>query len=82
MRGALMLKYHGTHLIRAGFIGAVLIVLIVAVGLAPERLMSWAKTIHYQALFSEAGGLTTGNKVLVSGVKVGTVSDVSLRDGD
>jgi phospholipid/cholesterol/gamma-HCH transport system substrate-binding protein len=77
-----MLKYHGTHLIRAGFIGAVLIVLIVAVGLAPERLMSWATTIHYQALFSEAGGLTTGNKVLVSGVKVGAVSGVVLRDGD
>ncbi len=77
-----MLKYRGPQTIRSGFMGTVLIVLIVAVGLAPERLVSWATTIHYQALFSEAGGLATGNNVLVSGVKVGTVSDVSLQDGD
>lgn len=77
-----MLKYHGAHLIRSGFMGAVLIVLVIAVGLAPERLVSWATTIHYRALFSEAGGLAPGNKVLISGVKVGTVSDVSLHEGD
>lgn len=77
-----MLKYRGAHQIRAGFIGAVLIALIIAVGLSPERLLAWATTVHYQALFAEAGGLANGNKVLVSGVKVGTVSDVSLRDGD
>jgi len=74
-----MLKYHDAKHIRSGFIGAVLIVLIIAVGLAPERLVSWATTFRYQALFSEAGGLTAGNNVLVSGVKVGTVSDVSLH---
>lgn len=77
-----MLRYRDAKHIRSGFIGAVLIVLVTAVGLAPERLLSWATTIHYQALFSEAGGLAAGNNVLVSGVKVGTVSDVSLRDGD
>jgi phospholipid/cholesterol/gamma-HCH transport system substrate-binding protein len=33
-------------------------------------------------MFSEAGGLATGNAVTVSGIKVGTVSDVSLHDGD
>jgi len=77
-----MLKYRGTHLIRSGFIGAVLIVLIISVGLAPQRLVSWATTVRYQALFSEAGGIMPGNKVLVSGVKVGTVSDVSLHEGD
>ncbi|BBZ40248.1 MCE family protein [Mycobacterium conspicuum] len=77
-----MLRYRDAKHIRSGFIGAVLIVLVTAVGLAPERLLAWATTIHYQALFSEAGGLAAGNNVLVSGVKVGTVSDVSLRDGD
>ena len=77
-----MLKYRGAKRIRSGFIGVVLIVLVVAVGLAPERLVSWATTIHYQALFSEAGGIAAGNNVLVSGVKVGTVSDVSLHEGD
>ena len=38
--------------------------------------------VRYQALFSEAGGLAAGNAVTVSGMKVGTVSDVSLRNGD
>ena len=77
-----MLKYRDAKHIRSGFIGAVLIMLIIAVGLAPERLVSWATTIHYQALFSEAGGIAAGNNVLVSGVKVGTVSEVSLHDGE
>ncbi|WP_142256590.1 MCE family protein [Mycobacterium colombiense] len=80
MRGALMLKYRGAHLIRPGFIGTVLILLVVAVGLAPDRLISWATTLRYHALFAEAGGLLPGNKVLVSGVNVGTVSGVSLDD--
>jgi len=77
-----MLKYRGNNLIRVGFIGVVLGVLVIAVGLAPERLVSMATSLRYQALFSDAGGLTTGNDVTVSGMKVGTVSDISLRHGD
>jgi phospholipid/cholesterol/gamma-HCH transport system substrate-binding protein len=77
-----MLKYSGTGLIKAGFIGAVLIVLIILVGLSPDRIVALATAVRYQALFSEAGGLATGNAVTVSGIKVGTVSDVSLRNGD
>ena len=42
VRGARMLKYRGSKLIKAGFIGVVLIILVIAVGLQPERLMSWA----------------------------------------
>ena len=52
-----MLKYRGSQLIRAGFIGVVLIILVIAVGLQPERLLSWATAVRYQALFSEAGGV-------------------------
>jgi phospholipid/cholesterol/gamma-HCH transport system substrate-binding protein len=77
-----MLKYRGNNLIRVGFIGVVLGVLVIAVGLAPERLVSMATSLRYQALFSDAGGLSTGNDVTVSGMKVGTVSDISLRRGD
>jgi phospholipid/cholesterol/gamma-HCH transport system substrate-binding protein len=77
-----MLKYRGAHLIKAGFIGAVAIILVIAVGLQPERLVSAATKVRYQALFSQAGGLQPGNDVTVSGIKVGTVSEVSLRDGD
>ncbi|MEB3068201.1 MCE family protein [[Mycobacterium] vasticus] len=74
-----MLKYSGPQLIRSGFIGLVLVILVIAVGLQPERLWSLATQITYRALFSEAGGLTTESKVKLSGVDIGTVTDVSLR---
>ncbi|HEX2214148.1 MAG TPA: MCE family protein [Mycobacterium sp.] len=76
-----MIKYRESNLIRAGIIGAVLIVLIIAVGLQPERIINWATAIRYQAFFAEAGGLSAGNEVKVSGVEVGSVTDVSLQRG-
>ena len=77
-----MLKYRGSSLIRSGFIGVVLIVLVIAVGLQPETTsLPWATSIKHQALFTEAGGLVPGNDVKVSGVKVGTVSSVALQRG-
>jgi phospholipid/cholesterol/gamma-HCH transport system substrate-binding protein len=78
----LMLKYRGAGLIKAGFIGAVLMVLVILIGLSPDRLAALAASVKYQALFSEAGGLAPGNPVTVSGIKVGTISDVGLRNGD
>jgi phospholipid/cholesterol/gamma-HCH transport system substrate-binding protein len=77
-----MLRYRGKHLIRVGFIGAVLILLVIAVGLQPQQLWSLATTVRYQALFTEAGGLAAGNDVTISGIKVGAVSDVSLQGRD
>ncbi|MGP4055576.1 MCE family protein [Mycobacterium sp. 4D054] len=76
-----MLKYRGTQLVRAGFIGVVLVVLTIAVGLNPERLLTWATSVRYQAQFTHAGGLVAGNEVKISGVTVGSVSDIVLRDG-
>ena len=76
-----MLKYRKSNLARAGVIGIVLIILVVAVGLQPEKLASWATAIRYQATFAEAGGLVVGNDVRTSGVKVGSVTDVSLNSG-
>jgi len=75
-----MLKYRNTNLARAGFLGVVLVLLVIAVGLQPERLISWATGIRYSAEFAEAGGLSSGNDVKVSGVKVGTVTDVALGE--
>jgi phospholipid/cholesterol/gamma-HCH transport system substrate-binding protein len=75
-----MLKYRDSKHIRSGLMGVILMILVVLVGLAPQELVSWATMIRYRALFSEAGGIESGNNVLVSGVKVGTVSDVSLDD--
>jgi phospholipid/cholesterol/gamma-HCH transport system substrate-binding protein len=77
-----MQKYRGNSLIRAGIIGVVLAILVVAIGLQPERLAQWATALRYQALFSEAGGLAVGNDVTVSGIKVGSVSSVKLDNGD
>ncbi len=76
-----MLKYRGAKLIRSGFIGLALIALVITVGLQTQRLLTMATSIRHKALFLEAGGLAPGNDVKVSGVKVGTVSDVALRDG-
>lgn len=77
-----MQRYRGSQLIRAGFIGVVLIILVIAVGLQPERLYQWATSLRYQAAFTEAGGLTVGNDVTVSGIKVGSVSSIELENGD
>ena len=77
-----MLKYRGAGLVKAGLIGVVLAVMVILVGLSPDRFTQWATMVRYQALFTEAGGLATGNPVVVSGIKVGTVSDVKLRHGD
>jgi phospholipid/cholesterol/gamma-HCH transport system substrate-binding protein len=74
-----MLKYRGMQLIRTGVIGAVLVILVISVGLAPERLVSWATAIRYQAQFADAGGVAAGNDVTISGIKVGTVSNVALQ---
>ncbi|KAA0096918.1 MCE family protein [Mycolicibacterium sp. P1-18] len=76
-----MLKYKGSRLVRAGFIGVMLIVMIIAVGLQPQALISWATSVHYRALFTEAGGLTSGNDVKVSGVTMGRVTSVELSHG-
>lgn len=79
MYRTLMLKYRGRHLIRAGFLGVVVTVLVIAVGLAPERLVALATQIQYQAQFADAGGITAGNDVVISGTKIGTVSDITLE---
>lgn len=76
-----MQKYRGSSLVRAGVLGAVLIALVIAVGLQPQQLWAMATSVRYQAVFAEAGGLAAGNDVKVSGVTVGSVSDVTLERG-
>lgn len=76
-----MLKYRGSQLMRTGLIGLVLIILVIAVGLQPQKLWSWATSIRYHAVFADAGGLSPGNDVKVSGVTKGTVSAVTLNRG-
>ncbi|RDH77171.1 MCE family protein [Mycolicibacterium moriokaense] len=76
-----MLKYRNNPALRrVGFLGVVLALLVVGVGLQPERLIAWATGISYEAEFADAGGLASGNDVKVSGTKVGTVTDVALGE--
>lgn len=77
-----MLRYRGKHLARMGLIGIILIGFVVAIGLQPEQLVQWATSVRYQARFTEAGGLGTGADVTLSGIKVGSVTDVVLDNGD
>lgn len=77
-----MIKYRGMHLVRAGFMGVVLVLLVIAIGLQPERIINWAGAIRYHAVFAEAGGLAAGADVKIAGVKVGNVTSVSLSHGD
>lgn len=76
-----MLKYRGTRLARVGVMGVVLAVMVIAVGLAPERLIAWATTVRYYAIFGDAGGLDLDNDVMVAGTKVGSVTDIALAHG-
>lgn len=75
-------KYRGSKLIKAGIIGVVLMILVILIGVQPLRLLSWATALRYQALFTEAGGIQSGNDVTVSGIKVGQVSSIELVNGD
>jgi phospholipid/cholesterol/gamma-HCH transport system substrate-binding protein len=81
VRRAVIQRYRGRHHIRTGFIGLVLVLLVISVGLQPQRIREMFTSARHQALFADAGGLAPGNDVKVSGVKVGSVSDVSLQQG-
>ncbi|MXP23302.1 MCE family protein [Gordonia sp. HNM0687] len=76
-----MRKYRGSRLVRFGCVGLVLIFLVVMAGLNFARFTMWLTTVPYRADFTESAGLAAGAPVLVSGVRVGAVSDVSLVDG-
>jgi phospholipid/cholesterol/gamma-HCH transport system substrate-binding protein len=76
-----MLKYRGSSLVRSGLIGVILVILVIVVGLQTPQLVTMATSIRHQALFDEAAGLTAGNDVKVSGVKVGSVSGIALQRG-
>ncbi|MBB3602818.1 phospholipid/cholesterol/gamma-HCH transport system substrate-binding protein [Mycolicibacterium sp. BK556] len=77
----MMLKYRGPQIIRAGFIGVVLVMLTIIAGLNTQALTTWATSVRFQALFADAGGLAVGNDVTRSGIKIGSVSDISLQQG-
>ena len=50
-----MLRYRGSNLIRAGVIGVILIILVIAVGLQPERLVQWATSLQLSGAVLRGG---------------------------
>ncbi|PXW35443.1 UNVERIFIED_CONTAM: phospholipid/cholesterol/gamma-HCH transport system substrate-binding protein [Williamsia faeni] len=67
---------------RVGFIGVVIAALVVIVALQMDKLPFLSNGSVYTALFDDAGGLATGDIVVVAGVNVGTVQGISLADTD
>lgn len=76
-----MIKYRNKRLIRVGFIGLVVCILVIVVGLDPNTVLAPATTVRYEAIFADAGGLQVGNDVKISGVKVGQVARIQLESG-
>lgn len=69
---------HDRDPLRTGIFGLVVVVCVVVIAFGYAGLPFWPQGKTYEAYFSDAGGITPGNAVLVSGFKVGKVSDVSL----
>ncbi|BBX76036.1 virulence factor Mce family protein [Mycobacterium shinjukuense] len=69
---------HDRDPLRTGVFGLVLVVCVVLIAFGYSGLPFWPQGKTYDAYFTDAGGLTPGNNVYVSGIKVGTVSAVSL----
>ncbi len=68
--------------VRTGIFGIVLVLCVVLVSFGYSKLPFWPQGKPYEAYFSDAGGITPGNDVNVSGINVGKVTSVSLAGGD
>jgi phospholipid/cholesterol/gamma-HCH transport system substrate-binding protein len=64
--------------VRTGIFGIALVACLVLVSFGYTTLPFWPQGKGYQAYFTDAGGITPGNDVSVSGIKVGKVSSVEL----
>lgn len=66
---------------RIGVVGAVVVVVALAVALNSGAIYRALTSATYTAAFSEAGGLKVGDEVRIGGYTVGQVKDVSLEGG-
>jgi phospholipid/cholesterol/gamma-HCH transport system substrate-binding protein len=64
--------------VRTGVFGIALVACLVLVSFGYTKLPFWPQGKSYAAYFSDAGGISPGNDVAVSGIKVGQVSSVEL----
>ncbi|KAA0082369.1 MCE family protein [Mycolicibacterium sp. P9-64] len=63
---------------RTGIFGIALVACLVLVSFGYTKLPFWPQGKNYEAFFTDAGGISPGNDVAVSGIKVGQVSSVEL----
>jgi phospholipid/cholesterol/gamma-HCH transport system substrate-binding protein len=64
--------------LRTGIFGVVMVVSVVLIAFGYAALPFWPQGKVYDAYFTDAGGITPGNAVYVSGFKVGKVQSVGL----
>lgn len=64
-----------------GIIGSAVLVFALLISLTFQNLPFFNTGTGYTAMFTESGGLESGDDVIVSGMVVGTVSSVSLDAG-
>ena len=64
--------------LRTGIFGVVLVVCVMLLAFGYAGLPFWPQGKTYDAYFTDAGGISPGNAVFVSGLKVGKVQSVGL----
>ncbi|MDX1890007.1 virulence factor Mce family protein [Mycolicibacterium sp. 050158] len=64
--------------VRTGIFGIALVTCLVLVSFGYTGLPFWPQGKNYEAYFTDAGGITPGNDVSVSGIQVGKVASVEL----
>jgi phospholipid/cholesterol/gamma-HCH transport system substrate-binding protein len=73
-----MAKPGESNPLRTGILGIFVVACLVLISFGYTGLPFWPQGKTYSALFTDAGGITPGNDVSVSGIKVGKVSSVEL----
>ncbi|MFC7676404.1 MCE family protein [Mycolicibacterium sp. GCM10028919] len=73
-----MARPDSSNPLRTGIFGIVLVVCVVLVSFGYSTLPFFPQGKNYEAYFDDAGGITPGNDVAVSGIQVGKVSSVEL----
>lgn len=73
-----MASPEGGHPLRTGIFGIVLVTCLVLVSFGYSSLPFMPQGKPYEAFFTDAGGISPGNDVNVSGINVGKVKSVAL----
>ena len=73
-------KRGGRSRAEVGVIGIVVVALVVITAMQMDKLPYLSPISTYSAYFDDAGGLTKGDIVQVSGVQVGSVEGIELAD--